>query len=324
MGRAKKTGEAKHWKKKDEAKTSAKAPSGGGDGPVTGAPALSKSQRKKAAKRAAKAAKEAATAAGGVPRGGSATSSSGGAVSSVEARVGGGGAASSASSALRSKLFAKLAGGRFRQLNEELYTSTGEANFARFSADPELADAYHRGFREQTKSWPENPLDCIIRDVLRLPGKLVVADLGCGDARLAAEVGPTHDVKSFDLVSTAENVVACNIASVPLGSGSVDVAVFCLALMGPSHWDFVAEAHRLLKVGGALKIAEVKSRFDDATGGVPTFVKGVQALGFDLVSTQDHNKMFVRFTFKKSHRKPDLDKLKKLKFAFRPCIYKRR
>ena len=36
----------------------------------------------------------------------------------------------------------KLSGGRFRQLNEDLYTSSGAANFARFSKDPELAVWY--------------------------------------------------------------------------------------------------------------------------------------------------------------------------------------
>ena len=79
-------------------------------------------------------------------------------------------------------------GGRFRQLNEDLYTSTGAANAARFAADPELAVAYHRGFREQARSWPENPLDAIISRIKALPGGRVVADFGCGDARLAVDI----------------------------------------------------------------------------------------------------------------------------------------
>ena len=36
---------------------------------------------------------------------------------------------------------------------------------------------------------------------------------------------------------------------VPLTSASVDVAVFCLSLMGTNLVDFLREAHRVLKVG---------------------------------------------------------------------------
>ena len=238
----------------------------------------------------------------------------------------GGGSASAGKklSKLQETMMKKLSGGRFRQLNEDLYTSTGAANFARFSGDPELADAYHRGFREQARGWPENPLDAIIASLRKVKARQVVADFGCGDARLAAEVGARHEVHSFDLVSTAPGVVACNMAETPLGDASVDVAVFCLALMGPSHWDFVREAHRVLRVGGTAKVTEVKSRFDDAKGGVGGFVAGVEALGFDEVKRDAGNKMFVSFTFAKAAREPDLARLKQVGFAFRPCIYKRR
>ena len=87
--------------------------------------------------------------------------------------------------ACRRRRTPRVVGGRFRQLNEDLYTSSGAANFARFSKDPELAEAYHRGFREQARSWPENPLDAIIARVRAMPRGRVVADFGCGDARLA-------------------------------------------------------------------------------------------------------------------------------------------
>jgi len=248
---------------------------------------------------------------------------------------------------LKDKLAKKLAGGRFRQLNEDLYTSTGAANFARFREDPELAEAYHRGFREQASGWPENPLDAIIAAVKALPGRRVVADMGCGDARLAREAA-NHDVRSFDLVETAPGVVACDIARTPLASATVDVAVFCLALMGPSLWDFIREARRVLKDGGLLKVAEVKSRFEGAGprassarvearreierprlkapaggAGVRGFVEGCAAAGFDLVRTDDANRMFVALDFV-ARRPPDDARLRKVAFSFRPCVYKKR
>jgi ribosomal RNA-processing protein 8 len=53
--------------------------------------------------------------------------------------------------------------------------------------------------------------------------------MGCGDARLAQTVpNKTH---SFDLVSKNPRVTACDVAHVPLENESVDIVVFCLALM---------------------------------------------------------------------------------------------
>jgi len=49
---------------------------------------------------------------------------------------------------------------------------------------------------------------------------------------------------------------------VPLKAGTVDIVVFCLALMGTNIGEFLKEANRLLKPNGILKIAEVRSRFE--------------------------------------------------------------
>ena len=68
-------------------------------------------------------------------------------------------------------------------------------------------------------------------------------------------VQKTH---SFDLVSPAPHVTACNMASVPLESASVDVAVFSLALMGTDYGLFLLEATRVLRHKGWLWIAEVR------------------------------------------------------------------
>ena len=228
--------------------------------------------------------------------------------------------AKKSSGSLADKLRARLAGGRFRSLNEALYTNSGGENFRRFQAEPELAEAYHRGFREQARGWPRNPLDDVIAQLRALPSKAVVADMGCGDARLAAELGKRHDVRSFDLVATAPGVIACNIERTPLKNGECDVVVFCLALMGPSLWRFVGEAFRVLKPGGLLKVVEVRSRFEDAS--IDEFVAGCRSAGFDLVKPYDaSNRMFVAFDFQKSKRRPSsIDPA----FAFRACVYKKR
>lgn len=224
------------------------------------------------------------------------------------------------SGSLADKLRARLAGGRFRSLNEDLYTNSGAANFRRFQAEPELADAYHRGFREQAKGWPTNPLDGIIAKLNALLPRRVVADMGCGDARLAAECGARHDVRSFDLVAMAPGVIACNIERTPLQKDECDVCVFCLALMGPSLWRFLGEAFRILKPGGLLYVVEVRSRFEDSS--IDTFVDGCKNAGFDLAKPFDaSNRMFVAFEFRKASRKPSKTDPA---FAFRACVYKKR
>ena len=77
----------------------------------------------------------------------------------------------------------------------------------------------------------------------------MIADLGCGEAKLAEKLGSKHTVHSYDLVAANERVVACNIAKLPLENEKVDVAVFCLSLMGTNLSDYIREAHRILKRG---------------------------------------------------------------------------
>lgn len=87
--------------------------------------------------------------------------------------------------------------------------------------------------------------------------------MGCGEARLAKEVGSLHKVHSFDLGDGGNKTITiCDIRNVPLVSATADVVVFCLSLMGTNAEDFIAEASRVLKPGGMLLIAEVRSRVE--------------------------------------------------------------
>jgi ribosomal RNA-processing protein 8 len=104
---------------------------------------------------------------------------------------------------------------------------------------------YHRGFARQVELWPENPVDIFIAQLKELPKTLTVADMGCGDAKIAQNV--EQKVHSFDLAAPNKWVTACDVSKVPLGPKSVDVVIFCLALMGTNLVDFINEAHRILK-----------------------------------------------------------------------------
>uniref|UniRef100_E1BJI1 Ribosomal RNA-processing protein 8 n=1 Tax=Bos taurus TaxID=9913 RepID=E1BJI1_BOVIN len=220
--------------------------------------------------------------------------------------------------ALRARMAQRLDGARFRYLNEQLYSGPSSAAQRLFQEDPEAFLLYHRGFQNQVKKWPLQPVDRIARDLRQRPASLVVADFGCGDCRLASSIrNPVH---CFDLASLDPRVTVCDMAQVPLEDESIDVAVFCLSLMGTNIRDFLEEANRVLKARGLLKVAEVSSRFED----VRTFLGAVTKLGFKVISKDLTNSHFFLFDFEKTGppRVGPTTQLSGLKLQ--PCLYKRR
>ncbi|KAK2613739.1 hypothetical protein N8I77_000630 [Diaporthe amygdali] len=203
---------------------------------------------------------------------------------------------------LQASMREKLISARFRHLNETLYTRPSSEAFNLFKESPEMFTEYHEGFRRQVEVWPQNPVESFLAEIRqrarqRHPAKnqhrgnnnkghaaqqdakadaqplprnratnvCTIADLGCGDARLASELQKEKaklklDVLSFDLHSPHPLVTKADIANLPLANGTVDVAIFCLALMGTNWVDFVEEAYRVLRWKGELWVAEIKSR----------------------------------------------------------------
>ncbi|KAM5319914.1 ribosomal RNA-processing protein 8 [Glossophaga mutica] len=220
--------------------------------------------------------------------------------------------------ALRARMAQRLDGARFRCLNEQLYSGPSSAAQRLFQEDPEAFLLYHRGFQSQVKKWPLQPVDRIARDLRQRPASLVVADFGCGDCRLASSIrNPVH---CFDLASLDPRVTVCDMAQVPLEDESVDVAVFCLSLMGTNIRDFLEEANRVLKTGGLLKVAEVSSRFED----VRTFLGAVTKLGFKVISKDLTNSHFFLFDFEKTGPPRVGPKAQLSGLKLQPCLYKRR
>lgn len=250
---------------------------------------------------------------------------------------------------LQQKMMAKLSGSRFRWINEQLYTTTSDNALKLVEKQPSLFDEYHQGFREQVQLWPENPVDVFVDQVKSrtarpinapggLPGhpdkKVVIADMGCGEAQFALDVnnfvkeynakkkklqkkftgpGPKHldiAVHSFDLKKANERITVADIRDVPLEDESCNIVIFCLALMGTNFLDFVEEAYRLLAPNGELWIAEIKSRFSESTNAKTKkqedvgleFVESLKLLGFYHKKTDNENKMFTRFEFFKPSR----------------------
>ncbi|KAM9318319.1 uncharacterized protein rrp8 isoform 2-T2 [Pholidichthys leucotaenia] len=220
------------------------------------------------------------------------------------------------SSSLRSRMEQRLESARFRYINEILYTTSSGKAKRMFKQDPQAFWVYHRGYTAQVQRWPTNPVDAIISYIQRKPSSMVVADFGCGDCKIARSV--KNKVHSFDLAAVCDLVTVCDMAHVPLSRDCVDIAVFCLSLMGTNLADFLAEANRVLKMGGILKIAEVASRFDNERN----FVTALSSLGFKMASKDTENTHFYSFEFVKTKTAPE--DVKKFGLQLKPCVYKKR
>jgi len=219
----------------------------------------------------------------------------------------------------------RLKGSRFRWLNETLYSTTGAEAKALFEDDPTLATAYHEGFTAQRAKWPRDPLLDVV-DWLKksVPADHVIGDFGCGEARLALQL-PQRKIHSFDLVPVNERVTPCNLANVPMPDGSLDVVVFCLALMGTDWPSFLQEAHRCLKPGGLCHIVEVESRFEN----VKAVVSQIEGIGFRKVWDKKGS-FFLEFRFRREGAAAGKDGAKKDKAAgskgalLQACRYQKR
>lgn len=282
---------------------------------------------------------------------------------------------------LQRKMLAKLSGSRFRWINEQLYTTNSASALEMIKKQPELYEEYHNGFASQVESWPENPVDIFTRELVYrgvskmvsspggLPGllvngerKVVVSDMGCGEANLAKEIDNFMDeyrkngaaalkkfkkkfgggkdvtlknkklgfeVHSFDLKRINDKITVADIKNVPLEEGTCSVVIFCLSLMGTNFLDFIKEADRILIKGGELWITEIKSRLSDPK--CVDFIKAIETLGFKLRNFDDANKMFTKFEFYKplkAVKTKQVDEIRNGKaegeWLLKPCIYKRR
>ena len=94
--------------------------------------------------------------------------------------------------------------------------------------------------------------------------------------------------------------------------------------MGTDYPSFLREATRVLKGGGRLWVAEVRSRFvQSGTEDFDSFQEAVAALGYKPVSRDASNRMFVVFQFQKQSSEATPRKSTEWP-SLKPCLYKRR
>jgi len=212
----------------------------------------------------------------------------------------------------------KLQGSRFRWINEKLYNSDTSAAVRLFEENPGLFEEYHNGYRNQIEKWPVKPLHSLIKFFKKKPHDWIVGDFGCGDAKLAKSI--PQQCYSFDLVKADDLVTVCDMAHTPLEDSSIDVAVYCLSLMGSNLGDIFLECFRVLKPGGMVKIFEVKSRTEKL---LQRFARFMSQFGFTCCLKSDKQPLFSAFTFKLGD-KTTQPPIKPRKFSFAVCKYKKR
>ena len=68
-------------------------------------------------------------------------------------------------------------------------------------------------FLYQVRKWPLNPLDLIVKSIAKRKDSPVVADFGCGEAKLAERLeSRCQKIHSFDLVAKNERVTVCDFS----------------------------------------------------------------------------------------------------------------
>ncbi|CAF9918094.1 MAG: 25S rRNA (adenine645-N1)-methyltransferase [Alectoria fallacina] len=104
-------------------------------------------------------------------------------------------------------------------------------------------------------------------------GVCEIVDLGCGDATLAGSLHPcakslSLKLLSFDLAKgdtpNAHLITVADISKLSAAGvkdATVDIAICCLSLMGTNWVDVVGECARIVRGGGEVWVAEIKSRF---------------------------------------------------------------
>lgn len=189
--------------------------------------------------------------------------------------------------------------GDFARVNKLWYSSDSKTTHARLSVNPEEWAHYHTMYSRLRESWPIVPFKEEIRWLSEREGH-VVGDFGCGEALIAKAVSDRHRVHSFDHVAIDERVVACDIAHVPLDNGALDVAIFCLSLMGTNFTEYIREARRCLRLDGQLHIWEPASYFED----IEKFCSSLGRLGFDVMAPETEG-AFVRIYAIRNAKKPD-------------------
>lgn len=175
-------------------------------------------------------------------------------------------------------------------------TSTSEHMHEWFVKHPEDWKKYHKQ-REITKSkWDEDPVDIIANEINKRNDTNVIADLGCGLAKLSTLISKPNKVISVDHVANNENIIEADMANLHehIKDNEIDITVFCLSLWGTNYLDYIKEAYRITGKRGLMYIVEPNNEFD-----FDKLKNDISKIGFNKINETIRGK-FTYLTFIKN------------------------
>lgn len=191
--------------------------------------------------------------------------------------------------------------GDFSQLNNQWNKTNSSKLFKRLQSNPEEWEQYHTLYRKARRNWTVVPVQEMINWCMHREG-YEIGDFGCGERLLGKSVSERHVVYSFDHIAIDESVIEGDMSHTPLDDNSLDVAIFCLSLMGNNFIEYLRESHRVLKIDGQLHVWESTSRFKDPK----LFCHGLEKLGFQAPLVESKGQ-FTHIHAHKTDRPPEPD-----------------
>ncbi len=195
--------------------------------------------------------------------------------------------------------------GDFSNLNKRWNGSKSTTTHERLRHNPEEWEFYHTLYGQARSTWTWVPYYELAKIIGRGSTRRVVADFGCGEDLLGQSLRSKEMlVHSFDHVAINKDVTAIDMGEgIPLDDGEVDVAVFCLSLMGKNNGDYIREAARVLAFDGDIHIVEASSRIKSSQ----TVIYRLERLGFCSVTTNElGDPKFLYIKAKRSDSTPEL------------------
>ena len=146
--------------------------------------------------------------------------------------------------------------GDFTKLNQNINVANSSTNHQKFLKNPEVWHEYHRLYRQERENWTIIPFEYWIKRIKKFSDSYLIADFGCGEAKLYDTFGSR--VLNFDHVSIGTHVQSCDMSNVSefIKDGHLAIAVFSLSLMGKNWSEYLQEASRCLGENGLLFISE--------------------------------------------------------------------
>ena len=181
-----------------------------------------------------------------------------------------------------------------KDVHRKANTSTSEHMHNWFVNNPDEWKEYHKQ-REVSKSkWDEDPVDVLANEINERNDTNIIADMGCGLAKLSTLIKEPNKVISVDHYSENPDVIQCDMKHTPLNDNETDITVFCLSLWGTNYLDYIKEAYRITSKRGFMYIVEPNDEFD-----FDKLKEDIKQIGFNKINETIRGK-FTYLTFIKN------------------------